>query len=102
MSTPEGGLDIEAKGMDRSMAVGFTRPSRRSRNRQTGSARAASLTDPCTERREVVAMRVLLLVFHRRTPADSYAIAFDRLPQMVRELTNEPPSGKPASTRQIE
>jgi hypothetical protein len=54
-------------------------------------------------------MMVLLLDFHRRTPADaplhsldSYAIAFDRLPQMVRELTNEPPSGKPVSTRQIE
>jgi hypothetical protein len=92
--------------MDRSMSVGFTRPSHRSRKKQTGSARAASLTDPRTERREVVAMMVLLLDFHRRTPADaplhsldSYAIAFDRLPQMVRELTNEP---QPVSTRQIE
>ena len=38
-------------------------------------------------------MMVLLLVFHRRTPADSYAIAFDRLPQMVRELTTSHPRG---------
>src|ERR1700730_3434608 len=49
-------------------------------------------------------MIVLLLVFHRRTAADaplhsldSYSVAFDRLPQIARELTNEPPSGKPVS-----